>query len=65
MSREIADLCPWCGAKVEQLRGEGIRRDPKDAETPHTEWRYATYAQPCGHKVQATVWPDRVDLEKP
>lgn len=38
--------CPTCG-------------EPVDAVTAISG---ETFASPCGHKVEATIWPDRVEL---
>lgn len=41
--------CPTCSQPVDHLHG-----------VDETVW-----ARPCGHRVVATVWPDRIDLEPP
>lgn len=50
--RTIAD-CPTCGASVASVDGLNLASWPR------------AWAQPCGHPVEATVWPDRVELAEP
>jgi hypothetical protein len=47
------DHCPTCGSVVDTVEGSGM--------TPST-WR--NFARPCGHRVEVTMWPDRVQLER-
>lgn len=49
MDTRTIDPCPRCGASVSRVDQIGST---------------TTQAQPCGHPVTVTMWPDRVQLEQ-